>query len=798
MFFPHRTIFSVLFIIICVFSSSADQIIEDFEPPNDPLLFSSYPGEDHQSSHWRFDSNQGAGGTSNSLYLYGNTWKMYDISDRNIEISPDSIWEIYVRVPLVATVTAFGFTDGTNEVIYSLEAYETPQTSGPWILAYTGWKNTFGSFQRFKLPVGRDFNDRYGPIDSRLITSLIFINDGDTTVGTVYFDQIADITEAEPQPPIVNIGDDIEVNVAQGIDFTCEVTDPDSASFDYHWDFGDGDTNTSSDPWHAFIAPGIYNVLLTVKDSTSLIGMDSLLVTVGNDPPEPVASLLYAGDVMFGRRFEDPDDTEQLIYPWDQGSGAKNIGKYTRGFSSDLKIINLESPLTDEGYVHPAKQYTFRSRPDAVAGITECGAEMICLANNHLIDYMDRGVEETLEVLDNPTYYSPYARDVDLKYTGGGMSREDATQPTFFVQNGLRIGFVGLCSITGHSGNEQPYFQAGYEKPGVLLLNEPNLRNAVGRCEAVADVTVVLIHGGTEYSDYPSSYVQPLAQLAIDLGAKMVVCHHPHVSQGIEIYNGVPIVYSLGNYIFDQKYQHTMMSFMADTRIDYNGVHQLSIVPFYLERFIPKFLTGDAGVRSIHRLMRLSEFLGTTIVPDTINCRGIVKLGPAIFNTTSSSQNIEMPTTYRSSVSAYVSDAFEIPADKHLSGITSIVGASGNRYLLMGQDMLMFGSFEEEDIDNETLESPGWTIPGTTSASISDYNPYEGELCLRLRRHRNDSYDIDVSSYRRIPVETGKKYMLCGYVRTHDSGNVWVTVTSHIWPYTWDDWRDTEILVMGS
>jgi len=422
---------------------------------------------------------------------------------------------------------------------------------------------------------------------------------------------------------------------------------------------------------------------------------------------------------------------------------------------------------------------------------------MISLANNHLIDYMDPGIAETLEVLSDPTYYSPYARDVDLNFTGGGMTREYASRPSFFVQNGLRIGFVGLCAITGHSGNEQPYFEAGYQKPGVLLLNEANLKNAVTNCQAVADVTIVLIHGGVEYSDYPSSYVQPLAQLAVDLGVEMVVCHHPHVSQGIEIYNDVPIIYSLGNYIFDQKYQHTMMSYMADSRIDRNGVHQLSIIPIYLERFVPKFLTGDSCMRSIHRLMRLSEFLGTTIVPDPVNQRGIVELGPAVFNSDYSSQNINLPTTYVSQVSAYVSHAFEIPTEKYLSEIVNISGVSGGTSILMGRDMLMFGSFEEEDIDDDVLESPGWTIPGTTSASISDYNPYEGDYCLRLRRPDNSSSEVNISSYRRIPVDSNKKYMVCGYVRTHDSGDAWVTVTTHVWPYTWDDWRDTEMMVMN-
>ncbi|HPQ42568.1 MAG TPA: hypothetical protein PLV45_19505, partial [bacterium] len=254
---------------------------------------------------------------------------------------------------------------------------------------------------------------------------------------------------------------------------------------------------------------------------------------------------------------------------------------------------------------------------------------------------------------------------------------------------------------------------------------------------------------------------------------------------------------SLGNYIFDQKYQHTMMSYMVDTRVDYTGVHQMSVVPFYLEQFVPKFLKGDAGIRTIQRVMRLSEFLGTTIVPDETNCRGIVAMGPASFSTTPASEPLSMPTTYTSAVGGYVSDAWEIPPGSHLSAVTAISGTSGTRHLMLGQDMLMFGTFEDEDIDGDTMESPGWEIPDTNSARIYDYNPYEGDLCLRLRRHYSDYSEVNVSSYRRIPLQYQKKYLVCGYMRTHDSGNAWVTVTCHYWPYTWDDWRDTETTVYG-
>lgn len=793
----HRISFLILFLSLASgLIVSGDTVIENFEPPTQSWRVSSYPGEDVQPSNWRFDSSQGAAGTSNSFYLYGNTWKRYDISDKSAFITRNSVWEVYARVPSISTIVAFGLTDGLNEVFYTFEAYTPPSSSGGWVASYTGWKETSGSFQRFKLPVGRDFFDRYDPAGPVHITTLLFVNDRDSASGTVYFDQISDITESEPEPPVVDAGADIQADINQPVYFSCQVIDPDSSVFSYLWDFADGSSHTGVDPLHAFAQPGTYNVMVTVRDPTGLIGRDSLLVTVGGGAAEPVVSMLFAGDVMFARRFEDPDDSPQWITSGDQGSGARYVAGFTRKFGTDLTAINLESPLTNQGYTHPMKEFCFRSRPDAVAGITESGAGMICLANNHMIDYMEPGIEQTLDVLADPTTYSPYARDVDLPFTGGGMTLEEASLPAFFVKDGLRIGFVALCSVNGLSGNEQPYFDAGYDKPGMLFLDEPNLKNVMARSESVADLTVVMIHGGVEYSDVPSTYVQDHARMAVDLGADLVICHHPHVSQGIEIYNNVPIAYSLGNYIFDQKYQHTMMSFMVDTRLDYQGVHQMSIIPIYLEDFIPKFLVGDSATRTIHRVMHRSEALGTTIIPDLNSYRGIVDLGNGFYDTDETSQSVNMPTTYNSAVSSYISSAWQVPADRQLASVNGISGTSGNRYLLLGHDMLMFGNFEEEDLDDDTLESPGWTIPGTDSAKIHDYSPYEGDLCLRLRRSNSHTSSISVATYRRIPVQYGKIYMVCGYVRTFDSGSAWGTVTFQFWPYTWDDWRDTEITVL--
>ncbi|MBN1552973.1 CapA family protein, partial [bacterium] len=764
-----------VFIMISVLSSVvlADAIIENFEPPWQGDRISSYSiQEDQEPNGWQFDPSHGANGTTSCLRLYGNTWKLYDISDVSVFIDPDTIWEVYVYSPVHGTVQGFGLTDGENEIIYSLEAYSTPQSSDPWITAYTGWKSTASSFQRFKLPVGEDWFDRFDSAESVNISHLIFVNDEDGASGDVYFDQISDITESEPQPPHADLGEDIFTSPGNQVEFTCTIIDPDSTVFDFKWDFGDGMTSNLAQPIHTFYEPSIYNVLCEISDETGLVGQASIHVYVG-ETDNPVISILLSGDCMFARRYEDANEDGipgnndgSLILPGDNGLGARNIAHHTRCFYSDARVSNLESPLTDEGWQHPTKSIRFRSRPDAVAGVTENNVDLVCLANNHLIDYMDPGVAETLVVLDNPIAYSSYARNKPPGHFGGGNDRNQASLPSTIAIKGLRVGFVGLCSITGHPSNEQPFFHAGYEKPGVVYLNSANLKRCLNKVNAIADISVVVFHGGEEYSPTPSSYIESLAYEAIDNGADIVVCHHPHVSQGIAFYNGKPIIYSLGNFIFDQRYQHTTLTYQAEMKVDRDGVCGLTIIPVHIEQYEPKYEFGNTGNLLIRRLMTLSEFLGTTIIPVTGINRGFVAFPETTIQDFHNTENIPSATTYRSYAQSYFSGSIHIPDNQYLYSVNSITGVGfGSKSVLLGRDLMVFGNFEDDDIDEDYREGSGWEVPNTTSAGISDYNPYAGETCLRLRRSYSNTQPVEVQSRWRIPIDDTQYYMLSGYYR---------------------------------
>ncbi len=799
-----NAVLTVIIVFLIVFSGAAGAwtVVEDFEPPHEEWRFTSYSGQDQQPNFFDYSDDHAAGGTDYSLKIWGNCWKLEDISDREVYIHRSSIWRISLYTPWKGTLQAFGITDGTNAVIYPLNSSAEPPDGEEWVTAYDGWKDTEDQFKYYKLPVGEDWYDRYGGGDWTQVTGLIFINDEDTDNGIVYFDQILDITEDEPARPVVDAGPDKYAAVGESVYFEASIEDPDSIAFDCFWDFGDGTVSGSMTAEHSFSSPGGYNVLFCATDENGWKDCDSLLVIVGGDDSSRIAKLLFGGDAMFGRRYEDADEDGipgnndgSLILPGDDGEGAQAIGHWTRRHSADLKIINLETPLSNQGSPHPTKTYTFRSRPDSVAGLTENGADVVSLANNHIMDYGEQALTQTMDVLADPQAYSEYARDYPISFTGAGNRRYDAAFPVTKAIDGLRIGFVGLCSIDGVSNNHQPFLHAGYDKPGFSQLNLYNLTRSVQKCEQMADLTVVMMHGGYEYEVSPSGTVLELAHEAVNLGADLVIAHHPHVSQGIEIYNGVPIVFSLGNYIFEQKFLRTMKTFMAEVQCSRDGVLNLLTVPVFIEDYVPKFVVGGTGDELIYRIGAFSSEFDTTIIP--CRSKGIVSLTGDEFDKTLIPFEESIPLTYRNLIQDYGSTVIELSPGLHLQSIDQLHNVPGSFSVLTGYDRLVFGNMEDDDLDDEVNEGTGWALEPGATQTISQYNPFDGENSLRLRLHESAYYPTEVETDGRMPIIHSELYSICGYARTSDAGSSYVDIYWMYYPYTWDSWDDYRQVCYG-
>lgn len=219
---------------------------------------------------------------------------------------------------------------------------------------------------------------------------------------------------------------------------------------------------------------------------------------------------------------------------------------------ADIAFANLEGTATDDISPRTGSRFSFRMNPDSLGAIKNTGIDIVSFANNHVGDYSTKGFLGTIENL----------KSNDLLYTGAGENYIDATTPRIITVRGMKIGFLAATDVG------PDWLAASDTKPGILLASDPHLSEIVVNAKQQVDILVMSFHWGNEYSP-ANARQEKIAHAVIDAGADIVVGHHPHVMERVEDYNGKPIFYSLGNFIFDQYFsQHTMRGMVATVSID--------------------------------------------------------------------------------------------------------------------------------------------------------------------------------------------------------------------------------------
>ena len=233
---------------------------------------------------------------------------------------------------------------------------------------------------------------------------------------------------------------------------------------------------------------------------------------------------------------------------------------------ADYTCVNNEFTYSTRGSALDGKAWTFRAHPDRVKYLKEMGVDLALLANNHVYDYGKDAMLDTLDTLTN----------ADIKYFGAGANLEEAMKPVYVELGGKKVAFVAASRAEKNKMTPQ----ATEEEPGILRCYDPALFiEVIKEARANADFVVACVHWGTERSTVLEDAQLETARQYIDAGADVIIGSHSHCLQGMEYYNGKPIVYSLGNYWFDEYYEDTML---VNVRIygDINGSNvELSVVP---------------------------------------------------------------------------------------------------------------------------------------------------------------------------------------------------------------------------
>ncbi|NOY58132.1 MAG: CapA family protein [Calditrichaeota bacterium] len=302
--------------------------------------------------------------------------------------------------------------------------------------------------------------------------------------------------------------------------------------------------------------------------------------------PMPLLSVTAVGDLMMSSWIINVVRQEGVDYPFDSTRVLLQ--------SSDFAIANLEAPLSDSGEQFEGKKFTFKVPPEFAAGIKKAGIDVLNLANNHILDFGSEGLRNTISTLDSMKIY----------HIGAGANRDSACVPTIVDYFGIRIAFLGFSMTFPKE------FWASDTSCGTCYPYEKKFRRLVRQCEQDADLTIVSFHWGAEKRTTPKEYQIYYAHKAIDLGADLVLGHHPHVLQGLELYKNRLIAYSLGNYVFASYSEDARDSIVLQTMITPNGLLSARARPISVYNadvnFQPHLLYGADRNAVLQRLNELS------------------------------------------------------------------------------------------------------------------------------------------------------------------------------------------------
>lgn len=773
------SIFGFIWLVFAAPSYAANraQDIENFD--STPPVLESYSDQDLDPNHWQISTSGSYGGSGSSLRLYGNTWKVQSVAP--VAVADTTVWQVAVLSQNLGEMQAFGVSDGVNQLFYTLSGRDLPENNN-WYTVYQG-AYSLNQWHLYLLPIGRDWNTVFGYQPD--ISQLIYVNDADSgSPGVTYFDAIADVTEDQPRAPLARILYTVENQrkvrdklFQLSVQFYGEVFDPDSDSHSWFWDFGDSTSSSLQNPVHEFFvhADHPYTVGLEVTDSSRMAGGDTCQIAVSPGDPEGPLTVNFVGDIFTGRRYEDNGgliDTygiEALYTPTLEIFGR----------AADVNVANLEVPYTDRGSPHPTKSVVFRSEPQNISGIAYAGVDVVTLGNNHIVDYGEIGMLDTMAGLD----------DLNIRYSGAGQTDYMALLPTFWTEKGVRLGFLGLCNRTGRQWNFQPFLDAGYDKPGFAYLLPDNLANCISYTRPLADIVIVQTHSGDEYETAPPpdglKSLQPaiplpteaadiaegdlffkfrteptpgerqLRRTAIDEGADILINHHPHVLQGFESYQGKLIAHCLGNFIFDLYYPETMPTLVLTLEVEKTGITGYRFTPAWINHFIPEPTTGSLNREIIDRMADYSRPMNAVVVPIAGSNEARIHLSRTGLDST--------VTTTEQTLQLTEMNGYAISAPMKLLGAGNLseIAASGPWEVRWGREILWHGGFEDEGADL-------WDVNTDDETLVTDIT-HGGNQALQLRRFSNASDQTGTDLEKHLPCDPHKEHSAVTWMRADNA-----------------------------
>ena len=312
-------------------------------------------------------------------------------------------------------------------------------------------------------------------------------------------------------------------------------------------------------------------------------------------------TLSFAGDISFAEGYAN------MVYYHSNGDDiTKCIAPevIARMDAADIMMVNNEFTYSNRGKPLSGKTFTFRAKPETAGNLSVLSADIVSLANNHVYDYGETALLDTMDTL----------KQYGIPYVGAGRNLDEAKEIVYFKADGIKIAYVSATQV------ERSYVftkEATDVKAGVLRTYDPAaFLQVIGKAKENSDFVVVYVHWGTEGVNRFEADQQSLGHQYIDAGADLVIGDHTHCLQGIEYYKGVPIFYSLGNFWFNSKTGDTGL---VEADITKDGLGEFRFVPC-LQQGCRTTLITDPG-----RQQQTFRFLQDISANAVIDEKGVIR-----------------------------------------------------------------------------------------------------------------------------------------------------------------------------
>jgi len=290
------------------------------------------------------------------------------------------------------------------------------------------------------------------------------------------------------------------------------------------------------------------------------------------------------GDVLLDRDVRKIIEQNDIFYPFEK---IKDIIS-----ANDIAFYNNECPFADTSDGFPInKRFSFRAEPEFIAGLKYAGFNVASVANNHTIDYGKTGFMRTIELLNNDSVFT----------VGGAENQAKAFEPLLIEKNGQTFAFFANLEFLLEGTS---FIQ---NKPYPAYAQIDRLCSQIEKYNSIVDFVIVSFHWGTESATTPNYKQIEYAHKVIDAGADLVIGHHPHVLQSIEVYRNKIILYSLGNFVFDNKQKLQKQSAIFNCVFDNGEIKNPELIPVSIVNNRPQIADKAESKEIFEHLTKISR-----------------------------------------------------------------------------------------------------------------------------------------------------------------------------------------------